>query len=92
MKKMFKIAVDCPVCAGKMEVTAGKTPGVKEATVNFLSLKMWIEFEENVEDHIAVMKEVLANCRKEVDDDVEIFFEYISVHREKSVTTGRKII
>ena len=75
MKKMFKIAVDCPVCAGKMEVTAGKTPGVKEATVNFLSLKMWIEFEENVEDHIAVMKAVLANCRKEVDDDVEIFFE-----------------
>ena len=43
MKKMFKIAVDCPVCAGKMEVTAGKTPGVKEATVNFLSLKMWMK-------------------------------------------------
>lgn len=46
MKKMFKIAVDCPVCAGKMEVTAGKTPGVKEATVNFSVLKCGLNLKK----------------------------------------------
>ncbi|MDD6656520.1 MAG: heavy-metal-associated domain-containing protein, partial [Lachnospiraceae bacterium] len=44
----------------------------KDATVNFMALKMHVEFEEGA-DHKAVMKEVLANCKK-VEDDCEIFF------------------
>ncbi len=40
MKKTYKIDVDCAACADKMEVAAGKTPGVKEASVNFMTLKM----------------------------------------------------
>ena len=40
MKKTYKIEVDCPNCAAKMEEAARKTAGVKDATVNFMTLKM----------------------------------------------------
>ncbi len=46
MKKTYKIEVDCANCANKMEVAARKTEGVKDATVNFMTLKMIVEFEE----------------------------------------------
>ena len=71
MKKTYKIDVDCANCANKMEEAAKKTAGVKDATVNFMALKMIVEFEEG-QDPKAVMKEVLKNCRK-VEDDCEIF-------------------
>ena len=40
MKKNYKIEVDCANCANKMEEAARKTDGVKDATVNFMALKM----------------------------------------------------
>ena len=72
MKKTYKIEVDCPNCAAKMEEAARKTAGVKDATVNFMTLKMNVEFNEGP-DPKAVMTEVLKNCRK-VEDDCEIYF------------------
>lgn len=72
MKKTYKIYVDCANCANKMEVAASKTEGVKEAAVNFMTLKMKVEFEEDA-DPQAVMEEVLKNCRK-IEDDCEIYF------------------
>lgn len=71
MKKTYKIDVDCANCANKMEEAAKNTAGVKNATVNFMMLKMNVEFEEG-QDPKAVMKEVLKNCKK-VEDDCEIF-------------------
>ena len=71
MKKTYKIDVDCANCANMMEEAARKTPGVKSATVNFMTLKMIVEFEEG-EDHKSVMENVLKNCKK-VEDDCEIF-------------------
>ena len=71
MKKTYKIDVDCANCANKMEEAARKTPGVKNATVNFMTLKMIVDFEEG-EDHKSVMENVLKNCKK-VEDDCEIF-------------------
>lgn len=71
MKKTYKIDVDCANCANKMEEAAKKTAGVKDATVNFMALKMIVEFEDGQEPK-AVMKEVLKNCKK-VEDDCEIF-------------------
>lgn len=71
MKKTYKIDVDCANCANKMETAARKTPGVKNATVNFMTLKMGVEFEDN-EDPKAVMEQVRKNCKK-VEDDCEIF-------------------
>ena len=72
MKKTYKIDVDCPNCAAKMDEAARKTAGVKDATVNFMTLKMNVEFNEG-QDPKAVMTEVLKNCRK-VEDDCEIYF------------------
>ena len=71
MKKTYKIDVDCANCANKMELAAKGTNGVKDAIVNFMTLKMIVEFEEDV-DIKSVMKEVLKNCKK-VEDDCEIF-------------------
>lgn len=71
MKKTYKIDVDCANCANKMELAAQNTPGVKNANVNFMMLKMTIEFDEDA-DEKAVMKKVLKNCRK-VEDDCDIF-------------------
>ena len=46
MKKTYKIDVDCANCANLMEDAARKTSGVQSATVNFMTLKMNVEFEE----------------------------------------------
>ena len=71
MKKSYKIEVDCANCANKMEDAAKRTPGVKDETVNFMMLKMNVEFEEGQEPK-AVMQEVLKNCKK-VESDCEIY-------------------
>ena len=71
MKKIYEIEVDCANCANKMEEAAKKTEGVKDAVVNFMTLKMTVEFEDGT-DEKKVMKEVLKNCKK-VEDDCEIY-------------------
>ena len=71
MKKTYKIDVDCANCANKMEEATKKTEGVKNAVVNFMTLKMTVEFEDGA-DVKRVMEEVLKNCKK-VEDDCEIF-------------------
>ena len=71
IKKSYKIEVDCANCANKMEEAAKNTAGVKDASVNFMMLKMKVEFEEG-QDPDSVMKEVLKNCKK-VEDDCEIY-------------------
>lgn len=71
MKKTYKIDVDCANCANKMEQAAKETAGVKDAVVNFMTLKMNVEFEDGA-DAKAVMAEVLKNCKK-VESDCEIF-------------------
>ena len=54
-----------------METAAQKTPGVKEAVVNFMTLKMNVVFEEG-QDPKEVMAAVRKNCKK-VESDCEIF-------------------
>ncbi len=71
MKKTYKIEVDCANCANLMEEAAKKTEGVKDATVNFMTLKMKVEFEEG-QDPKTVMERVRDNCKK-VEDDCEIY-------------------
>lgn len=71
MKKSYKIEVDCAACAEKMEEAANKTPGVKEAVVSFMALKMKVEFDEGA-DVDSVMSQVRDNCKK-VEKDCEVF-------------------
>lgn len=72
MKKTYNIEVDCANCANLMEEAARKTPGVASATVNFMTLKMIVEFEEGQEPK-QVMKAVLKACKK-IEPDCEIEF------------------
>ena len=71
MKKTYKIDVDCANRGNKMENAAKNTEGVKDASVNFMMLKMNVEFEEGA-DPKEVMKKVLKNCKR-VESDCEIF-------------------
>ena len=73
MKKSYKIGVDCAACALKMEDAAKATVGVKDCVVNYMLLKMNVEFEDG-QDPKAVMQEVYKNCKK-VEDDCEIFLK-----------------
>lgn len=72
MKKTYKIDVDCPACANKMEVEAKNTDGVKDCSINFMMLKMKVTFEDGA-DQNEVMKNVLKNCKK-IEKDCEIYF------------------
>lgn len=72
MEKTYRIEVDCANCANLMEEAAKKTPGVKDAAVNFMALRMSVAFEDGA-DEKKVMKAVLKNCRR-IEDDCEIEF------------------
>ena len=72
MKKTYKIEVDCANCANLMEDATRKTAGVASATVNFMTQKMIVEFEDG-QDPKEVMKNVLKACKK-VESDCEIEF------------------
>ena len=54
MKKSYKIEVDCANCANKMEDATRKTPGVKDATVNFMQqvLKNCKKVEDDCEIYL----------------------------------------
>ena len=71
VKKTYKIEVDCANCANLMEEAANKTEGVKSASVNFMTQKMTVEFEDGA-DVDAVMKAVCKGCKK-VEDDCVIY-------------------
>lgn len=70
MKKTYKIEVDCANCANLMEDAARKTAGVASVTVNFMTQKMIVEFEDG-QDSAQVMENVLKACKK-VEPDCEI--------------------
>ena len=71
MKKTYKIEVDCANCAAKMEDAASKTDGVASASVNFMTLKMTIEFNEDA-DPDTVIQAVRKNCKR-VDRSCEVY-------------------
>ncbi len=73
MKKAYKIDVDCANCANLMQEATKKISGVKDCVVNFMTLKMNIEFEDGI-DPSEVMPSVLKECKK-VEPDCEIFIK-----------------
>ena len=72
MKKTYKIEVDCANCANEMENATKKVAGVKDASVNFMTQKMSVEFADDANEK-DVMKAVFKACRK-VEPDCEIEF------------------
>lgn len=72
MKKIYMIDVDCANCAAKMEQAANTVEGVVTASVNYMALKMSVEFAEGA-DVKKVMGEVLKKCRR-IEPDCEIYY------------------
>lgn len=72
MKKIYNIEVDCANCANKMEKAANKIDGVASATINFMTLKMSVVFDEGVNEK-QIMKNILRACKK-IDSDCDIEF------------------
>lgn len=70
MKKVFKIEVDCANCANLVEEAAKKVPGVKDASVVFMTQKMKLDIEDDA-DPDAVVAAVLKAAKK-VEPDFEI--------------------
>ena len=54
-----------------MEEAAKNTDGVKDCVVNYMTLKMKVEFDDGA-DVDGVMQNVLTNCKK-VEDECEIY-------------------
>lgn len=70
MKKTFKmIDLECAHCAAKMEAAIKKLPGVRDASVNFLTQKMMLDAEDEGFDAIA--KEAAKICSK-VEPDCRV--------------------
>lgn len=72
MTKTYRIEVDCANCANKIEEAVNKIEGVKKAVINFMALKIIVEFEEGA-DVKKVMEMAAAVCKK-VERDSEIYF------------------
>lgn len=62
MKKKFKIEVDCPNCAAKIERAILKIDGVNEATVSFMTQKMILDAEDSKFD--AIFDEAVKTAKK----------------------------
>jgi len=71
LKKKYTIEVDCANCANKMEQAIKKISGIKDASINFMTQKLMLEFSEGV-DTSAIMKQVITACKK-VESDCEIY-------------------
>ena len=70
MKKTFSIEVDCANCASLVEAAIKKLEGITDATVNFMTQKMTVEFADGA-DEKAVLK-AIKKTAKRIEPDFEI--------------------
>lgn len=71
MKKTYKVEVDCANCAAKMEDAIKKLDGIRDATLNFMTQKLIVEFEEG-QNTDAIMQAAYKACKK-VESDCVIY-------------------
>ena len=69
MKKIYKVEVDCANCAAKMEQAIKKVSGINNATLNFMTQKLILDFEDG-QNIDSVMQEVYKLCKKIESDFV----------------------
>lgn len=63
MKKKFKLVeLDCANCAAKMENAIKKIPGVKDASVSFLTQRLVLDAEDDRFEEI--LQKAVAECAK----------------------------
>ena len=69
MKNRFNLTdLDCASCAAKMEQAIKKLPGVRDASVSFLTQKLTLDADDARFD--AIVQEVVKVCKKVEPDCV----------------------
>lgn len=70
MKKTYKIEMDCPTCAAKLEKCVSSLDGVESCSVNLMTQKLSVTapLEKQPEIIQAAIQQM-----KRIDDDVVIF-------------------
>ena len=69
MNKRFNLPdLDCASCAAKMEQAIKKLPGVRDASVSFLTQKLTLDADDARFD--AIVQEVVKVCKKVEPDCV----------------------
>ena len=69
MKKVFKIEVDCVLCANKCEEAIKKVPNVLDCQINFMMQKMTIEIAD--EEFDSTLKKAIKAAKK-IEPDFEV--------------------
>ena len=69
MKKVFKIEVDCAVCANKIQDALSKLEGINSVSVNFMTQKMVLDIDDAQFEE--VYKKALKVAKK-VEPDFEV--------------------
>ena len=69
MQKKFKIEVDCPNCAAKIETAVKALPGVEDASVSFMTQKMLLVADDARFDEI--LQQAVRTAKK-IEPDFEI--------------------
>ena len=69
MKKIYKIEVDCAVCAQKLEDAIKKIEGVNSVQVNFITQKMILDASDS--EYEAIYKKAITTAKK-IEPDFDI--------------------
>ena len=72
MKKTWKIDIDCPNCAAKVEHALQKLPGADNVAVNYVQKKITLEAPA---DRFEEVRKAAYAKMKEIEPDAEIFFD-----------------
>ena len=72
MKKTWKIDIDCPNCAAKVERALQKLPGADNVAVNYVQKKITLEAPA---DRFEEVRKAAYAKMKEIEPDAEIFFD-----------------
>ncbi|WP_289219761.1 cation transporter [Ileibacterium valens] len=70
MRKIFKVEVDCPTCAAKLEDCVSKINGVDSCSVNLMTQKLIVNAEAG--RHAEIIDMAIEQMKK-IDDDVVIY-------------------
>lgn len=71
MKKIYRMKnLECAHCAAKMETAIRRLDGVNDAAINFMAMKLTVDFAEGA-DVSSVLSEAAKVCKK-VEPDCEI--------------------
>ncbi|MEA4815276.1 MAG: heavy metal-associated domain-containing protein [Lachnospiraceae bacterium] len=68
MKKTFMLeGLDCANCAAKIERSIKSLPGISDASVTFLTKKLWIETDEsNMEKTLSTVFKIINKFERDI--------------------------